>query len=205
MSHRRLEPGRLVLASHNAGKLREFRGLLAPHGLELVSAGELGLPEPVETGTTFLENAAIKALAATRATGLPALADDSGCAVAALGGAPGVHTADWATQPDGSRDYGPAMERVMREAGHDPDRGCAFVATLVLAWPDGHTEGFEGRTEGTWTWPPRGAQGFGFDPIFVPQGQAMTYAEMSTEQKARISHRARAFAALAAACLPPPG
>lgn len=198
---RKLAPGKLVLASHNAGKLREFAGLLAPYGLEVLSAEELGLPEPVETGTTFLENARIKALAATTATGLPALADDSGCEVAALGGAPGVYTADWATQPDGSRNYGPAMERVFHEAGANTDRGCAFVATLVLAWPDGHTEGFEGRTEGHWTWPPRGAQGFGFDPIFVPEGESLTYAEMRTEEKARLSHRARAFAALAAACL----
>ncbi|WP_191083705.1 RdgB/HAM1 family non-canonical purine NTP pyrophosphatase [Roseococcus microcysteis] len=198
---RKLLPGKLVLASHNAGKLREFAGLLAPYGLEVVSAKELGLPEPAETGTTFLENARIKALAATQATGLPALADDSGCEVAALGGAPGVYTADWATRPDGSRDYGPAMERVWREAHANPDRGCAFVATLVLAWPDGHTEGFEGRTEGQWTWPPRGAQGFGFDPIFVPEGESLTYAEMSVEEKARLSHRARAFRALATACL----
>lgn len=198
---RKLLPGKLVLASHNAGKLREFAGLLAPFGLEVLSAKELGLPEPAETGTTFLENARIKALAATVATGLPALADDSGCEVAALGGAPGVYTADWATQPDGSRDYGPAMARVAREAGPNPDRRCAFVATLVLAWPDGHTEGFEGRTEGHWTWPPRGVQGFGFDPIFVPEGKSLTYAEMSSEEKARLSHRARAFASLAAACL----
>jgi XTP/dITP diphosphohydrolase len=198
---RRLAPGKLVLASHNAGKLREFAGLLAPFGLEVLSAKALGLPEPAETGTTFLDNACIKALAATTATGLPALADDSGCEVAALGGAPGVYTADWATQPDGSRDYAPAMERVWREARANPDRRCAFVATLVLAWPDGHTEGFEGRTEGHWTWPPRGAQGFGFDPIFVPEASPLTYAEMSVEEKARLSHRARAFAALAAACL----
>ena len=198
---RKLLPGKLVLASHNAGKLREFAGLLAPHGLEVLSAQALGLAEPAETGTTFLENARIKALAATLATGLPALADDSGCEVAALGGAPGVYTADWATQPDGSRDYGPAMARIQREAGANLDRRCAFVATLVLAWPDGHCEGFEGRTEGHWTWPPRGAQGFGFDPIFVPEGEALTYAEMSLAEKARLSHRARAFVALAAACL----
>lgn len=198
---RKLLPGKLVLASHNAGKLREFAGLLAPHGLEVLSAQALGLAEPAETGTTFLENARIKALAATLATGLPALADDSGCEVAALGGAPGVYTADWATQPAGSRDYGPAMARIQREAGANPDRRCAFVATLVLAWPDGHCEGFEGRTEGNWTWPPRGAQGFGFDPIFVPAGEALTYAEMSLAEKARLSHRARAFVALAAACL----
>jgi XTP/dITP diphosphohydrolase len=198
---RRLLPGRLVLASHNAGKLREFAALLAPYGMELVSAEALGLPEPAETGTTFVENARIKALAATQATGLPALADDSGCEVAALGGAPGVYTADWATQPDGARDYGPAMARVAREAGDNPDRRCAFVATLVLAWPDGHTEAFEGRTEGHWVHPPRGAQGFGFDPMFVPDGETLTFGEMAPAQKQRLSHRARAFAALAAACL----
>lgn len=203
MSARRLAPGRLVLASHNAGKLREFAGLLAPYGLDVVSVKELGLPEPEETGTTFLENARIKALAATSATGLLALADDSGCEVAALGGAPGVYTADWATQPDGTRDYYPAMARIAREAEGNPDRRCAFVATLVLAWPDGHTEGFEGRTEGRWVYPPRGEKGFGIDPIFVPEGQALTFGEMAPEEKARLSHRARAFAALAAACLAP--
>lgn len=198
-----LAPGRLVLASHNAGKLREFRALLAPHGMALVSAKELGLPEPEETGTTFVANAALKALAAARATGLPALADDSGCEVAALGGAPGVYTADWATQPDGSRDYGPAMARVAREAAGDPDRRCAFVATLVLAWPDGHTEVAEGRTEGVWVCPPRGAHGFGFDPMFEPEGGGgRTFGEMTSEQKAGLNHRARAFAALAAKCLP---
>jgi XTP/dITP diphosphohydrolase len=198
---RRLEPGRLVLASHNKGKLREFQGLLAPYGMELVSAGELGLPEPEETGTTFVENARIKALAAALATNLPALSDDSGCEVAALGGAPGVYTADWATQPDGSRNYYPAMERVAREAGANPDRRCAFVATLVLAWPDDHTEVAEGRTEGHWVHPPRGTNGFGFDPMFVPEGETLTFGEMKPEQKAALSHRARAFAALARMCL----
>ncbi|MBY0337590.1 MAG: RdgB/HAM1 family non-canonical purine NTP pyrophosphatase [Acetobacteraceae bacterium] len=198
---RKLEPGRLVLASHNKGKLREFQGLLAPYGMELVSAGALGLPEPEETGTTFVENARIKALAATMATGLPALSDDSGCEVAALGGAPGVYTADWATQPDGTRDYHPAMERVAREAGDNPDRRCAFVATLVLAWPDGHTEVAEGRTEGVWVHPPRGGNGFGFDPMFVPESESETFGEMTPERKAALSHRARAFAALARLCL----
>ncbi len=200
-----LEAGRLVLASHNAGKLGEFSALLAPFGMELVWAKVLGLPEPAETGTTFVENAALKALAATRATGLPALADDSGCEVAALGGAPGVYTADWATMPDGSRDYGRAMERVAREAGANPDRRCAFVATLVVAWPDGHTEVAEGRTEGVWVYPPRGANGFGFDPMFAPEGGGgRTFGEMTPERKASLNHRARALAALAAKSLPPP-
>lgn len=199
---RKLVPGRLVLASHNAGKLREFAALLAPHGMELVSAGELDLPEPAETGTTFIENAGIKALAATHATGLPALADDSGLEVAALGRAPGVYTADWAMRPDGTRDYGAAMARIAAE-DRSARRRCAFVAVLVLAWPDGHTEAFEGRCEGHWVAPPRGAQGFGYDPMFIPDGEALTFGEMTSAQKARHSHRARAFAALATGCLQP--
>ena len=201
LTSRRLLPGPLVLATHNAGKLREFSTLLAPHGLRVTSAGELGLPEPAETGVTFLENASLKALAATRATGLPALADDSGVAVAALGGAPGVHTADWAIQPDGTRDYAAAMARVASEAAANPDRRCAFVATLVLAWPDGHLEVFEGRTDGHWATPPRGGNGFGYDPMFIPDGEVLTFGELSPMQKAQHSHRARAFAALAARCL----
>lgn len=197
---RKLAAGKLVLASHNSGKLREFGGLLAPHGMELVSAGELGLPEPEETGDTFVANATIKALAATRATGLPALADDSGLAVAALGGQPGVRTADWTMRPDGTRDYPAAMARIAALDG-SADRRCAFVAVLVLAWPDGHTEAFEGRVEGNWVTPPRGEKGFGYDPLFVPAGEDRTFGEMTPEEKARHSHRARAFAALAAGCL----
>jgi len=196
---RRLAPGKLVLASHNAGKLREFSALLAPFGLDLLSAASLGLPEPAETGTSFIENARIKALAAASAAALPALADDSGIAVAALGGAPGVHTADWAMRADGTRDYAGAMARIAAEDG-SARRRCAFVATLVLAWPDGHTEAFEGRVDGHWT-SPRGANGFGYDPIFIPEGEALTFGEMTPDQKARHSHRARAFAALAAGCL----
>lgn len=197
---RQLAPGKLVLASHNAGKLREFSALLAPHGLELISAGELGLPEPAETGETFVANATIKALAAARATGLPALADDSGLAVAALGGAPGVYTADWAMRPDGTRDYAAAMARIAAE-DRSARRRCAFVAVLVLAWPDGHSEAFEGICAGHWVAPPRGAQGFGYDPMFVPDGATLTFGEMTPAEKARHSHRARAFAALAAGCL----
>lgn len=197
---RRLAPGRLVLASHNAGKLREFSALLAPHGMELVSAGELGLPEPAETGASFIENASIKALAAMRATGLPALADDSGLAVAALGGAPGVHTADWAMCPDGTRDYAAAMARIAAKDG-SARRRCAFIAVLVLAWPDGHTAAFEGRCEGHWVNPPRGGRGFGYDPMFIPDGQALSFGEMEAAGKARHSHRARAFDVLAEACL----
>ena len=168
--------------------------------MELVSAGALDLPEPAETGTTFIENARIKALAATRATGLPALADDSGVEVAALGGAPGVYTADWAMRPDGTRDYPAAMARIAAE-DRSAARRCAFVAVLVLARPDGQTETFEGRCEGHWVTPPRGENGFGYDPMFIPDGEALTFGEMTPDQKARHSHRARAFAALAETCL----
>ncbi len=195
MAERALAPGRLVLATHNAGKAREFAGLLAPHGLEVVSAASLGLPEPAETGETFHANAALKALAAARAVGLPALADDSGLEVAGLGGAPGVRTADWAMRPDGTRDYAAAMARIAAEDA-SAARRCAFVAVLALAWPDGHVEHAQGRCEGHWVAPPRGAQGFGYDPIFVPDGEARTFGEMTAEEKARFSHRARAFAAL---------
>ena len=168
--------------------------------MDLVSAGELSLPEPAETGTTFIENARIKALAAMRATGLPALADDSGVDVAALGGAPGVYTADWAMRPDGTRDYSGAMSRI---AGldHSARRRCSFVAVLVIAWPDGETLAFEGKCAGHWVNPPRGGQGFGYDPMFIPEGECLTFGEMTPKQKARHSHRTRAFAALAAGCL----
>ncbi len=193
---RRLAPGRLVLATHNAGKAREFAALLAPHGLEVVSAASLGLPEPEETGETFRANAALKALAAARASGLPALADDSGLEVAALGGAPGVRTADWAMLPGGGRDYAAAMARIAREDA-SAERRCAFVAVLALAWPDGHVEHAEGRCEGHWVAPPRGTQGFGYDPMFIPDGETRSFGEMEPEEKARFSHRARAFAALA--------
>jgi XTP/dITP diphosphohydrolase len=201
-THRRLLPGKLVLASHNAGKLREVAALVAPHGLDVVSVKELGLPEPAETETTFLGNAAIKALAAARATGLPALADDSGFSVAALGGDPGVYTADWAQQPDGTRDYGMAMGKVAALAGASPDRGAWFTCALVLAWPDGHTEGFEGKVQGSWVFPPRGTRGFGYDPMFIPDGGHESFGEMDPDEKHRISHRAVAFKQLAEACLP---
>lgn len=200
---RRLQPGRLVLASHNAGKLREVAALVTPHGMQVVSVKELGLPEPAETEDSFLGNAAIKALAAARAAGLPALADDSGFSVAALGGDPGVRTADWAELPGGGRDYGMAMAKVADLAAALPDRRAWFTCALVLAWPDGHTEGFEGRVHGTWVHPPRGARGFGYDPMFVPDGWSETFGEMDPGLKHRISHRAVAFAQLAAACLPP--
>ena len=200
---RRIGPGaRIVLATHNAGKVREVSALLAPHGVAVVSAGDLGLPEPAETADNFIGNAQIKALAAARASGLPALADDSGFSVASLGGAPGVYTADWATGPDGSRDYAAAMRKVMEVAIQTEDRAAWFTCALVLAWPDGHVEAFEGKVSGHWVWPPRGANGFGYDPMFVPKGGALSFGEMAPAAKHAISHRAVAFAMLAAACLP---
>jgi XTP/dITP diphosphohydrolase len=211
----RLLTGKVVVATHNAGKLREMRELLAPYGVEAVSAGELGLPEPDETGTMFAENAALKAHAATAATGLPAFADDSGVCVEALDGAPGLFSARWA---GAAKDFSAAMTRVERElqrrgATEPRERRAHFVSALVLAWPDGHEELFEGRVHGTLTWPPRGEQGFGYDPMFQPDGHAATFGEMTADEKHGIdwsgghgealSHRARAFVRLAAACLPP--
>lgn len=204
MAHRRLSRGeKIVIATHNAGKLREVAALLAPHGIEVIGAGALGLPEPEETETSFLGNARIKAHAAARAAGMPALSDDSGFSVAALDGAPGVYTADWAMRPEGGRDYALAMGKVHDLAKNAADRAAWFTCALVLAWPDGHEEGFEGKAEGVWVWPPRGAHGFGYDPMFVPQGRLETFGEMDPAEKHRISHRAAAFALLAAACLPP--
>ena len=202
MTRRRLTGGRLVLATHNAGKLREVAELLAPWGFEVVSAGALGLPEPAEMEDSFLGNARIKALAAAHASGLPALADDSGFSVAALDGAPGVRTADWAETPTG-RDYAMAMGKVEKLARHAADRRAWFSCALVVAWPDGHTEGFLGEAHGSWVWPPRGANGFGYDPMFVPTGGTETFGEMAPAAKHAISHRAAAFALLAAHCLPP--
>jgi XTP/dITP diphosphohydrolase len=207
---RRLGPGRLVMASHNKGKLREFSELMAPFGLEVVSAGELGLPEPEETGTTFEANAELKARAATEATGLPALADDSGFCVAALGGAPGIYSARWAGP---EKDFAMAMrtieEKLQAAGALTPEaRRASFVAVLCLAWPDGHVELIRGEVEGTAVWPPRGSGGFGYDPIFQPDGHETTFGEMSSEEKhgwsrpdEALSHRARAFLALARECL----
>lgn len=202
MQHRKLIAERLVIASHNAGKVREINDLVAPFGVSAVSAGALGLPVPAETENTFAGNAALKALAAARAAGLPALADDSGLEVTALGGRPGVHTADWAETPSG-RDFSLAMRRVEEElrAAGGPDRSARFVCCLALAWPDGHVESFLGQVEGRLTWPPRGAKGFGFDPVFVPKGCDETFAEIDPETKHAISHRADAFRQLVAACL----
>ena len=195
---RRLAPGlRLVLASHNPGKLREIEALVAPHGVAVISAGALGLAEPEEPAPDFAGNAAIKALAAARASGLPALADDSGFCVGALGGAPGVVSARWAGP---GKDFSVAMARVQREAAGSLDRTAWFVSALCLAWPDGHTEIFEGRVDGHWVWPPRGAHGFGYDPMFVPAGETRTYGELDPAWTQATSHRARAFALLLDAC-----
>lgn len=200
---RRLGGETLVIATHNAGKLKEISALLSPFGLSCISAGSLGLPEPDETGKTFIENALIKARAAAQASGLPALADDSGLSVAALDGAPGVYTADWAERqwfegPPG-RDWYMAMGKVegmLAEKGPDADRSCWFSCVLAIAWPDGESVVYEGRANGTLTWPPRGAKGFGYDPVFVPVGSSQTFAEIEPEEKHRISHRADAFAKL---------
>lgn len=207
--HRQLT-GRVVIATHNPGKLREMRELLAPYGIEAVSAGELGLGEPEETGTTFHDNARIKAQAAAHAAGLPAFADDSGLAVDALGGEPGIHSARWAGD---DKNFARAMEMVdarLRERGTDrpAQRKAQFVSALCVAWPDGHLEEFEGTVEGTLVWPPRGTAGFGYDPMFLPDGHARTFGEMTADEKhglppkgQGLSHRARAFLKLAAACL----
>ncbi|MBX3573468.1 MAG: RdgB/HAM1 family non-canonical purine NTP pyrophosphatase [Mesorhizobium sp.] len=205
---------RIVVASHNAGKLAEFADLLAPFGLEARSAKEFGLPEPEETGTTFEQNAYLKAHAAAQATGLPAMSDDSGLVVDALGGAPGVYTADWATKPDGSRDFMMAMEKTekaLQDAGAtDPShRTGRFVAVICLCFPDGEAEYYRGEAEGSLVWPPRGTSGFGYDPVFLPNGHARTFGEMTAEEKhgwkpgmeTATSHRARAFKKFAEARL----
>jgi XTP/dITP diphosphohydrolase len=188
---------RLVLASHNPGKLREIDDLVRPLGIEAVSAGALGLPEPPEDAPDFAGNAAIKALAAARATGLPALADDSGFCVAALGGEPGVLSARWAGP---GKDFAAAMATVNDRMGGASDRRAWFVAALCLAWPDGHTETFIGRVDGLAVWPPRGEKGFGYDPMFLPGGAAETFGEMESAAKHAVSHRARAFAQMLASC-----
>jgi XTP/dITP diphosphohydrolase len=192
---RKLKPGKLVIASHNKGKVREIAALLEGRGLDVVSAADLDLPEPVETGTTFFANAELKARAAADLSGYPALADDSGLCVDALNGDPGVYTADWAETPTG-RDWNLAMQKVedaVQAQGPDVSRTAHFVSVLALAWPDGHVEWFEGRADGTLVWPPRGKVGFGYDPVFQPLGHDQTYAELPPETKNRISHRNAAF------------
>jgi XTP/dITP diphosphohydrolase len=201
---------RLVIATHNPGKLVEMRELLAPYGIDAISAGDLGLAEPEETGMTFRDNARIKAQAAAKASGLPAFADDSGLAVDALGGAPGIHSARWAG-PD--KNFARAMESIeqkMRDCGAaaPEQRRAHFVSALCIAWPDGHVEDFEARVDGTLVWPPRGDKGFGYDPMFLPDGNTRTFGEMDSVEKhglpprgKGLSHRARAFVKLAEACL----
>ena len=210
MTHRKLE-GRVVAATHNKGKLVELHDLLAPAGIELVSAGSLNLPEPEETGDTFVANALIKARAAAAATGIPAVSDDSGVCVEGLDGAPGIYSARWA---NASKDFGPAMARIEKEltakGARKPWRAW-FVSALAIAWPDGHVETFEGRVDGDLVFPPRGTQGFGYDPCFLPDGHTRTFGEMSAHEKhglpkeggLALSHRARAFQLLARACLGP--
>ena len=202
---RRLGSGSLVIATHNAGKLKEISALLEPHGVKCLSAGSLGLPEPAETGTTFVQNALIKARASAEASGLVALADDSGLSVDALDGRPGVYTADWAERQwfegDPGRDWYMAMGKVegmLQEKCADAPRSCAFHCVLALAWPDGEYAVYEGKAPGTLTWPPRGTMGFGYDPVFVPVGREQTFAELDPEEKHAISHRADAFAKLVA-------
>ena len=194
---RRFTGDRLVVASHNQGKVEEISALLAPFAIDAVSAGTLGLAEPEETGTSFEANAALKAKAAADASGLPAIADDSGLVIPALGGAPGIYSARWA---GASKDFGFAMKRVHAELG-DRDRSARFVAVLALAWPDGSLELFRGEAPGRLVWPPRGERGFGYDPMFVPLGGSQTFGEMEPAEKHKISHRAHAFAKLVEGCL----
>ncbi|TCL72177.1 RdgB/HAM1 family non-canonical purine NTP pyrophosphatase [Rhizobium sp. BK251] len=211
---RKLDTKTIVVASHNAGKIREIQDLIGPLGFTARSAAELNFVEPDETGTTFEENAAIKAIASASASGMPALSDDSGIVIDALGGAPGVYTANWAETEDGTRDFAMAMEKVetaLEKAGASKpeSRTARFVSVLCLAWPDGHVEFFRGEVEGTVAWPPRGTQGFGYDPIFQPQGYEQTFGEMSAEEKhgwnigkpQALSHRARAFKLFVETCL----
>jgi XTP/dITP diphosphohydrolase len=188
---------KLIVASHNAGKVRELEELLSPYGAELVSAGDLGLPEPEETGTTFVANAELKALAAARATGTCSLGDDSGLAVSALNGDPGLYSARWAG-PD--RDFNLAMEKVWAGVCDSEDKSARFVCVLTLAWPDGHVESFEGFVDGSLVWPPRGTHGFGYDPMFVPDGHQRSFGEMPQAEKNPITHRADAFRKLIDGC-----
>jgi XTP/dITP diphosphohydrolase len=200
MTSRRWEGGRLVIASHNDGKVREIRALLAPYGADVVSAGALGLPEPEETQNSFIGNALLKAHAAASAAGIAALADDSGLAVTALGGDPGIYSARWAGP---SKDFALAMQTVEDRLAGNSDRSAKFVCALALAWPDGHAETVEGTVSGELVWPPRGRRGFGYDPIFRPAGHEITFGEMDPAVKHEISHRADAFRQLVARCFGP--
>ena len=197
---RRFEEKRLVIASHNLGKVREIQELLSPWSIGVVSAGELNLPEPEETGDSFVANAKLKSDAAAFGAKLPALADDSGLAVDALGGAPGIYSARWGGP---EKDFGMAMARVNKEIGDNPDRNARFLCALALTWPDGHCELFMGEVAGTLVWPPRGVKGFGYDPMFLAAGDTDTFGEIEPEEKHAKSHRAVAFNRLTAACFPP--
>ena len=197
---RKFNAEELVIATHNQGKAREIADLLGDYVTRFYTAGELGLPEPEETGSTFIANAELKALTAARASGKVALADDSGLSVAALNGDPGIYSARWAQKEDGSRDFSYAMDKVQTALGDADDRSASFICVLSLAWSDGHVESFEGRVEGYLEFPPRGNRGFGYDPIFVPQGYDITFAEMEPSKKHGISHRADAFAKLVDGC-----
>jgi len=198
---RKLAPGKLVIASHNEGKVREIEALLGPYGIQPVSAKSLDLPEPEETGTTFVANAELKALQAADLSGLPALADDSGLCVEALNGDPGIFSARWAGP---GKDFGLAMKLVednLAATGPDAVRDAHFVCALALAWPDGHVEWFEGRVDGVLVWPPRGEHGFGYDPMFLPDGHERTFGEMMPDEKTPLTHRAAAFRQLVEAVL----
>lgn len=197
MAHRRFTDRKLVIASHNPGKVREIGELMAPFGVEVVSAGALGLPEPEETGTTFEANAELKALASAKAAKLPALADDSGLVVPALNGDPGIYSARWAGP---TKDFAVAMRKVEEALAGKTDRRAYFVAALTLAWPDGHVETFRGEVHGSLVWPPRGLRGFGYDPMFLADGQSETFGETEPAAKHAMSHRARAFKQLVDAC-----
>ena len=197
---RKFTEPRLVIASHNQGKVREIRDLLSPFGLEVVSAGDLGVKEPEETEETFIGNASLKALHTAKVTGLPGLADDSGLAVAALDGRPGVHTAPYAETQPGVRDFAYGMAKLGDEMADQTDMAAKFICVLALAWPDEHIEVFEGEVAGHLTFPPRGEMGFGFDPVFVPAGHAATFAELDPADKHAMSHRADAFKKLVAGC-----
>ena len=202
VARRRFEGTEIIVASHNVGKISEIGDLLAPFGVASVGADALGLDEPEETGADFIANAELKAHAAAMATGRPALADDSGLAVDALDGAPGIYSARWAQTPDGTRDFAFAMQKVETALAQKPDapRTARFICALSLAWPDGHAESFEGQVAGTLVWPMRGDNGFGYDPVFLPLGSELTFGEMSPQAKHAISHRADAFAQLVAGC-----
>ena len=201
-ARRHFEGTEIVIASHNVGKISEIGDLLAPFGVASVGADALGLDEPEETGADFIANAELKAHAAAMASGRPALADDSGLAVDALDGAPGIYSARWAHTPDGTRDFAFAMQKVETALAQKPDapRTARFICALSLAWPDGHAESFEGQVAGTLVWPMRGENGFGYDPVFLPLGGDLTFGEMSPQAKHAISHRADAFAQLVAGC-----